>query len=185
MWSAWFATSWSTVGLVWLSTACVYVLVIALTRLAGLRSFSKMSAFDFAMTIAIGSLFAATITSPTPSLGVAAAAFAALFAGQYAIAWLRHRSTFFSSAVDNKPCLLMYDGRVLEDNLAASRLTMDDLRAKLREANVVRWDQVRAVVFESTADVTVMHTHEPDEPWDRSLLDGVRGVPHDDADASP
>lgn len=33
----------------------MYVAVILLTRLAGVRSFSKMSGFDFAVTVAIGS----------------------------------------------------------------------------------------------------------------------------------
>jgi hypothetical protein len=37
----------------------IYLAVIVATRVSGLRSFTKMSAFDFAMTVAIGSLIAA------------------------------------------------------------------------------------------------------------------------------
>lgn len=41
------------------------VFVVALTRVFGLRSFSKMSGFDFAVTVAIGSVVATTAMSTT------------------------------------------------------------------------------------------------------------------------
>jgi uncharacterized membrane protein YcaP (DUF421 family) len=73
--------------------------------------------------------------------------------------------------VDNAPLLLM-DGRgVLEDNLASARVTHDDLRAKLRDANVLDTGQIHAVVFETTGDVSVLHG---DEPLDPEVLRGVR-----------
>jgi len=52
----WMLTTWPKVGLVFLSAAGIYAAVIACTRISGLRSFSKMSSFDFAMTIGIGTL---------------------------------------------------------------------------------------------------------------------------------
>ncbi len=53
-------TSGPALGAVLVSTFCVYLLVIALTRLAGARSLAKMSTFDFAATVAIGSTLAST-----------------------------------------------------------------------------------------------------------------------------
>lgn len=46
------------------ATVVVYGAILYYTRLTGLRSFSKMSASDFAMTVAVGSLFASTAVSP-------------------------------------------------------------------------------------------------------------------------
>ena len=51
-----------------LSALGIYIGVIIATRLGGLRSFSKMSGFDFAMTVAVGSLIASTIVAPEPPL---------------------------------------------------------------------------------------------------------------------
>ena len=64
----WLTTSWTQAGLVALSTVAIFATVIALTRIVGLRSFSKMSSFDFAMTVAVGSVMASTATSPTTTL---------------------------------------------------------------------------------------------------------------------
>lgn len=55
-------------GMVMLSAAVTYIALLLFTRIAGLRSFSKMSAADFAMTVAVGPLFASTMSSANSSL---------------------------------------------------------------------------------------------------------------------
>jgi uncharacterized membrane protein YcaP (DUF421 family) len=147
----------------------IYLLVIVATRIAGLRSFSKMSSFDFAMTVAIGSLIASAASGQV-ALVSAAIGITVLYAAQAGVAVLR-RHGLLGGIVDNSPLLLMEDGAVLENNLASARLTHDDLRAKLREANVTDATQVHAVVFETTGDVSVLHG---DGRWDPDLLQGVR-----------
>ncbi len=54
----WIWTSWEQVGIVALSALLMMVIVIASIRVIGLRSLSKMSSFDFAVTVAIGSVLA-------------------------------------------------------------------------------------------------------------------------------
>lgn len=148
----------------------IYVVVIVATRLAGLRSFSKMSSFDFAMTVAIGSLIASAASRQAP-LAAAVLGMLVLYASQLAVAVLR-RHGLLGGAVDNTPLLLMDGERILHDNLAAARITLDDLHARLREANVLSYDQIRAVVFETTGDVSVLHGRGGLDP---ALLRGVRG----------
>ena len=60
---------------------------------------------------------------------------------------------------------------VLEDNLKRSRVTLGDLRAKLREANVTDLSQVKAVVFETTGDISVLHGQEVQEVQEWLLAD--------------
>jgi len=171
----WLTTSWGTAGLAVLSALGIYVALVILTRLAGLRSFSKISSFDFAVTVAIGSVLASTILSADPPLARAAVALAALYGIQMTLALLRSRSKAVCRAVDNAPLLLMDGERILHHNLRRARVTEDDLRSKLREANVLRIDGVRAVVMESTGDVSVLHG-DPDGPaLEPDLLEGVRG----------
>ena len=146
----------------------IYVWVIAATRLAGLRSLATMSAFDFAMTVAIGSIIASTALGTAP-LAAGLLAVALLYAAQVTVSRLR-RSTGVEQLVDNTPLLLMADGEVLDEHLASARLTRDDLRARLRGAGVVRSEDVRAVVLETTGEVSVLHG---EGPLDHRLLDGV------------
>jgi uncharacterized membrane protein YcaP (DUF421 family) len=49
-------------------------------------------------------------------------------------------------------------------------MTSVDLVGKLREANALEFSQIRAVVFEPTGDVSILHGERLNE----RLLDGVR-----------
>jgi len=137
--------------------------VIVLARVNGLRSFSKMSSFDFALTVATGSILATMMTSAkTPWPGLVA--LIVLFAARYVISALRRRWSWAEGLTDNTPLMLYYEGRIYEENLTLSRVTRNDLRAKLREANAISKGCVRAVVLEATGDVSVLHgeTLDPD-----------------------
>ncbi len=157
-------------------TVVMIVVVIVLTRIQGLRSFSKMSIFDFAMTIATGSLVATAIIDKSLDLTLAIAAIAAIFLFQAIVAWLRVHYEAFRGAVDNTPLLLMAGQTIYTENLATARVTKADLFAKLREANVWNTEQVIAVVLETTGDVSVLHAEDP-VPLSRSdVLEGIRGI---------
>ncbi|NNF11625.1 MAG: DUF421 domain-containing protein [Gemmatimonadetes bacterium] len=171
-WS-WIETTGSAVAMSALTALCMYVVLIAFTRVVGLRSFSKMSSFDFALTVAFGSLLATAVLSPQPSLLLSAAALASLFAIQWAVTGLRARAPALRSLLDNEPTLLMWQGEVREAELRSSGVTHGDLMAKLREANVLRFSQVRAVVLESTGDVSVLHADEDEPELEDRVLDGV------------
>jgi uncharacterized membrane protein YcaP (DUF421 family) len=145
--------------------------IILLVRIVGLRSFSKMTNFDFVMTIAIGSLLAgASQSSGWTGFLQSLAAMASLFAVQYSVARLRQVSERFEAVVQNEPVLLMKDGVMLKDALRQTRVDRDDLLAKLREANALDMSQIRAVVLETTGDISVLHGGNVDP----ELLGGLK-----------
>lgn len=172
---------WLTTGSlrddVWIGAASavlIYAAVIALCRLQGVRSFAKMSSFDFAMTIAVGSVIASTALTPDPPVLRGLVVLIVLFTAQWLVAKARIHLPGASRAVDNQPILIMRGPDILHDNLARASMTQDDLRAKLREANVLQLDQVRAVVAEATGDVSVLHANDPDDTLNDALLKDVR-----------
>lgn len=172
----WIQTTAVALAMVALSAVGIYLALLLCTRLAGLRSFSKMSSFDFAITVATGSLVATVLLSKDPPLIQGGMGLVMLFGIQYLISFARSRSSTFAHVVDNDALLLMAGTEVLHDNLAASRVTLNDIRAKLREANVIHPREVRAVVMESTGDISVLHA-DPDGPdLDLRLFDDVRGT---------
>ena len=165
----WLWTSWTEVWLVVVSAVAIVLTIVALIRVVGLRSLSKMSSFDFAVTIALGSVLGGFAASST-SLANGMLAIAVLLATQTAIALVRQR-TSSGRIVDNTPVLLMRDGEFIDAALRRTRVTRSDVIAKLREANAIQLDQVHAVVLESTGDVSVLHGSGP---VDDLLLDDVR-----------
>ena len=99
-------------------------------------------------------------------LPAGAVAVAAIFALQFVIGRLRARPRL-RALFDNTPTLVMRDGRVLHDKLAATRLVEADLHPAMRAANVHRYADVDAIVLEKTGSLSVVH-HSP-------LTAGVEG----------
>ncbi|PSQ88838.1 MAG: DUF421 domain-containing protein [Bacteroidetes bacterium QS_8_64_10] len=172
-WS-WIDTTPTTALMIVLSALGIYVALMLFTRAVGLRSFSKMSSFDFAITVAFGTILASTLYSKRPTLVEGLIALAALFGIQYVVAVLRVNVPGVNEATDNTPLLLMAGSEILYDNLKDARITEGDLKGKLRESNVIDYSQVRAVVFEATGDVSVLHADEDGPDLNPDLLDGVR-----------
>ena len=160
------------------SAAIVFAVLVLLVRLAGLTSFSKMSSVDFAVTIAAGSVLGGAVLNPSPPLTSALLTLACLFLIQRVFAKLR-RFDAFAAVAENKPLLLMDGATFREDAMRRAGVTHDDLRSKLREANVLSLDQVRAVVLEVTGDVSVLHGDPDGPPLDAALLKNVRGTDRD------
>ncbi len=163
----------STVYSIIVTAIGVYITLIAFTRIAGKRSFSKMSSFDFAMTVAVGSLLATTILSSTVNLTQGIIGLAIVYVLQISAAMLR-RFSWFKSMIDNTPLLLMEGQNIFHENLRKARVAEDDLRSKLREANVVELSEVKAVVFETTGDISVIHSDDKDSRLNTWLMENVK-----------
>lgn len=156
-----------------LSGAGIYAALIALTRFGGLRSLSKLSSYDLATTVALGSIVAATLLDDRPPLAAGLTALVILFGLQFGVSAARRASRRVERLVDNRPRLVLADGVPLDGAMAAVRLTPDDLRAALRQAGVTDRRQVRAVVFETTGDLSVLTSDGAVDPW---LLADVEGA---------
>ena len=152
----WFKFSNDSLYAIILTTVGIYIAVVLLTRISGKRSFSKLSSFDFALTVAIGSIMATVILSKSISLQDGILALVVIYSIQMLVAYAR-RFQPIRKLMDNKPTLLMKDGLIIEGSLEKCKVTESDLKAKLREANVIQLSEVKAVVFESTGDISVLH----------------------------
>lgn len=161
--------------MVFISSIGIYVALIGFTRLAGLRSFSKLSSFDFAVTVAVGSVIATTILTENPPLIQATIALGLLYFLRNGVAKLRVISPFVNKLVDNQPTLLMMGPNMIDEHLKAAKVTPDDIRAKLRAANVTDLNQIKAVVLETTGDISVLHTKDSSQILDDDLLTNVKG----------
>jgi len=151
----------------------VFILIIILTRLVGLRSFAKMTSVDFATTIAVGSMIAAVILPSQPSIIGGCFGIFMIYLLQLISSWLKTHSKLFSNIVENSPVIIMRNGEINHEALKKVNMAEADLIAKLREANVMELDEAKAVVFESTGDVSVLHG---DGELSSDLLTGTREI---------
>lgn len=149
-------------GLILAAAALLWVVI--LIRINGLRTLSKMTSFDFLMTVAMGSLLAGAAQADSWSrFAQPMVAMVGLTLAQYLAARARKSSDTLEEVMQNEPRLLMRDGKIIESALKETRVARSDLYAKLREANATEIDKVRAVVLETTGDVSVLHGDALDE----------------------
>jgi uncharacterized membrane protein YcaP (DUF421 family) len=165
---------WDGVVRVALTGAAAYLAIVVLLRVSGKRTLSKMNAFDFIVTIALGSALSATILDENISLAEGVTAFAVLIAAQYLITWLSFRSTGFRDLMKANPRMVYYQGDFLKDAMRRERVTESEVRAAIRAEGGASPGDVAAVVLETDGSFTVVKDLAGRDG--RSVLENVEGA---------
>ena len=166
---------WISMVAVLIKAVVFYLYAVLLLRLAGKTTVSTVRIFDFASTVAMGTIIGTTIISSSIALTNGIIGLTALVALQGAVAYASSRSRRLHRITTNTPRLL-YDGsRFLDENLRAERLTRNDVKAKIRESGQPNLESVAAVVLETTGNVAIISSSVPAEPAepDESLMGPV------------
>ena len=150
------------------SAFSIYVLLVAFSRLIGPRAFSQMTAFDFAVTVALGAVVGST-ASGAVGLPAGLLALASLFVFRAVVAFFRRYG--LDRIVDNRPILLMRGGEFRDHNLRVAKVTRDDVFEALRLAGVVRLHDVGAVIIERNGELSVLVGDHVDKALMRNVVE--------------
>ena len=149
-----------------------YIALVVLLRVSGKRTLAKMNAFDFVVTVALGSTLATVLLSETVALLEGLAAFALLVGMQYVITWLSVRSSTVRKLVKSEPSLLFHDGSFLDRAMTRERVTQDEVLAAVRQQGKGSMSEVGAVVLETDGTFSIVSS--PIENATRSSLQSVQ-----------
>ena len=149
-----------------------YVAMVLLLRVSGKRTLSKMNAFDFVVTIALGSTLASIILTRSVALIEGVVGLALLIGLQFVITWLSVRVDVVAKLVKDEPSLLFHQGQFLDSQLKRSRVTKSEVQAAVREKGHMKMDHVGAVVLETDGTFSVMSSPGDDRVESRPV-----GVP--------
>lgn len=133
-----------------------YLLLIVMLRVSGKRTLSKMNAFDFIVTVAMGSTLASILLSGDVTLMQGGIAFALLIGLQFLVTWTSVRVGWVRKLVTGEPSLLLYRGELLGQAMRRTRVTIDELRAAVRGAGLERFEDADAIVLETDASFSVI-----------------------------
>ncbi len=156
----WFE-SWESLGATALAGGLAYGALVTFLRLSGKRTLAKLNAFDFVVTIALGSTLATVLLSSSVALAEGVAALALLVGLQYVVAWASVRSRRVERLVKSSPTLLYRHG-FLNDAMRRERVTVDEVEQVARSQGHANLDSVGAVVLET--DGTLSFLPEPPPP---------------------
>lgn len=153
-----FFGGWEALARIVVVGTLMYVALIVLLRVSGSRTIASLRAFDFIVTVALGSVFGRALTATGVSLAEAIVAFLLLIALQYVVARLQVGSGRFARAVTNPPTLLYFRGHFERDGMRRARLTELELQAVVRKKGHGSLSEVEALVLEASGDVAVITT---------------------------
>ncbi len=143
-----------------LRTVVAIVSIFVLTKLLGKRQISELSFFEYITGITIGSLAAYICLDIEANwyLGLISLGIWVIFS--IGVEFLQLKSKLARDLIDGKSSILVKDGKILEDNLAKERITVDELTEQFRKKNVFRIADVEFAVIEPNGDINVLLTAE-------------------------
>lgn len=135
-----------------------FITLVVVLRASGKRTLSKMNAFDFVVTIALGSLFATVIINQDVTLAEGAVSFAVLIVAQFAITFISVRSDRFERFLKAEPTLLYRNGEMLRNSLRRVRVTEREVETIARRRGLPNLDTVSAVILEADGSFSVIES---------------------------
>ena len=111
-----------------------YISLVTLLRISGKRTLAQLNAFDFIVTVALGSTLATIALSSTVAWAEGALTLALLAALQFVVAWLAVRFAWVRRALTSEPTLLVRDGQLIPTALAQERISEQSLHQAIRSA---------------------------------------------------
>lgn len=141
-------------------------------RVSGKRTLAQLNAFDFIVTVALGSTLATVVLSGSVAWAEGALALGLLAALQFVAAWLAVRFSWVRHGLTSQPALLVRNGQLDGAALVRERISEASLRAAVRSAGAGGLDQVAAVVLETNGTLSVV---TKDKLGSGSALHGVPG----------
>ncbi len=159
--------------------ALAYVALLVMLRVSGKRTLSQLNAFDFVVTVALGSTLATILLSQDTTLLQGVVAFIVLIGMQFLITWSSLRSRTVARLVKSEPSLLVIRGQMLTTTMHRERLLPAEVQAALREHGLARAEDADLVVLETDGTISVVPSID-DVAWSsgelRSLVPNETGA---------
>lgn len=149
-------SGWDGVLRILVIAPAAYIAVILIVRSSGKRTLSKLNAFDFIVTIALGSTLASIITTRSLALIEGVVALALLVLLQFIVTTLSVRWPAFDRRLTAEPALLLRNGEPLVRAMKRERITREELEAAVREAGATSLEAAEAVFLETDGTLSAI-----------------------------
>lgn len=137
-------------------TLAVYLVTLAGIRLSGKREVGQMTPFDLVVLLLLANAVQNAMTGSDTSLQGGLVAAATLLIVNSIAAQLSRRSRRVRVLIEGTPRLLVRSGRVLQQNMVAERLSVEELHQALREHGVATIADVALAVLEIDGTISVL-----------------------------
>ena len=139
-----------------IKTVLIFLLLVAAMRLLGKRQLGELELSELVVSILAADLAAIPLQNPDLDLWYGVVPVLALFACELALSFLTARSITARRLLCGKPCFLIRDGVICQDEMRRCRLTVDELTEELRGRDVTDPATVQYAVLETDGSLNVI-----------------------------
>jgi len=150
-----FFDNWAGIGRILVTGVLAYAALIVMLRTSGKRTLSKFNAFDFVVTICLGSMLSSIIITKSVPLIEGIVALALLIALQYGITWLSVRWKPVENLIKSEPTLLVHRGDYQDTAMRRERVTIEEITAALHQNGKTDLSADTSVVLETDGSLNV------------------------------
>ena len=146
-----------------LRTAFLYLVLILAVRLMGKRQIGQMEASEFVVTMLVANLASIPMQDSAIPLLSGLVPILVVLGMELVMSCLILKSVRFRKLLCGKPVILIDNGKVLYENLQATRVTMDELSGHLRQKDVLDIQTVQYAILETDGNLSVF-PYPADQP---------------------
>ena len=139
----------------YLRAIILYLILIAVTRLMGKRQIGQMEASEFVVTMLVADLASIPMQDSGIPLYTGLVPMLTVLGMELVLSALSLRSIFFRRVLCGKPVILVENGKILQENLRKTRVTLDELTGHLREKDVLDLQSVQYAILETDGNLSV------------------------------
>ena len=140
-----------------LRAAALYVFVWLLVRIAGKRTVSAMTTFDFVLLLMIGEATQQALLGNDFSMTNAFTVLGALLGIDMALSVIKQKFPRLDKWMDGTALIILENGRLLHERMNRERVDESDiLEAARRLRGLERLDQIKYAILERSGGITIV-----------------------------
>lgn len=136
-------------------TIILYLVLIFVIRMMGKRQVGQMEPSEFVVTMLVANLAAIPMQDGAIPLFSGLVPILTVLAVELVIAWLSMCSVAIRRLFCGKPVILVQNGKIVEENLRAARMTLTELTGHLRQKDVLKYTDVQYAILETNGELSV------------------------------
>ena len=139
----------------YIRTIVLYLVLILAIRLMGKRQIGEMEASEFVVTMLVANLAAIPMQDSGIPLYSGLVPILTVLGMELVLSWVIMKSVVLRKFFCGKPVILINNGKILQENLRRTRVSLDELMGHLREKDVLDLRAVQFAILETDGNLSV------------------------------
>ena len=142
--------------IVFIRTAILYTLVVAVMRLMGKRQIGELQPYEFVITIMISDLASLPMQDTRFPLLLGVIPIITLLFMKTILSQIQLKSQYARKIVDGEPCILIYNSKINYNVIKKQQIHLDELLEELRLAGYFDLEEIQYAILENNGQLSIL-----------------------------